>query len=93
MNKPTDPLEEVREKIAWEVLSKMVTIDHVRVDIADMIYEYADQILSITLKRGGKCPECKERYLRGKCPTCNGTGEAMPFTIADAIRDKIDDGE
>ena len=52
MNKPTDPLEEVREKIAWEVLSKMVTIDHVRVDIADMIYEYADQILSITLKRG-----------------------------------------
>ena len=69
MNKPTDPLEEVREKIAWEVLSKMVTIDHVRVDIADMIYEYADQILSITLKRG-----------------------EQTFTIADAIRDKIDDG-
>ena len=68
MNKPTDPLEEVREKIAWEVLSKMVTIDHVRVDIADMIYEYADQILSITLKRG-----------------------EQTFTIADAIRDKIDD--
>ena len=66
MNKPTDPLEEVREKIAWEVLSKMVTIDHVRVDIADMIYEYADQILSITLKRG-----------------------EQPFTIADAIRDKL----
>ena len=52
MTDKQDSLEGIREKIAWEVLSKMVTIDHVRVDIADMIYEYADQILSITLKRG-----------------------------------------
>ena len=40
--------EELREKIAWEVLYKMVTIDHQRVDIEELVYEYADKILSLT---------------------------------------------
>ena len=42
--------EELREKIAWEILYKMVTIDHQRMDIAQLIYEYTDKILSIVFE-------------------------------------------
>ena len=64
----------------------------------------ATRILSLTLKRGGGvCPKCKgDRRRRilsfpqdqvgrdgGICAPCNGTGESQPFTIADAIRDKL----
>ena len=37
----------VREAIAWECLYRMVTVDHQRVDIEQLIYEYADQILAL----------------------------------------------
>ncbi len=50
-------MDEVSYKVAWEALYKMVTVDHQRVDIETLIYEYADQIHAIYVAQGYGQPD------------------------------------
>lgn len=98
---PTDPLEEVREKIA-RLYSECAGVDF---DTLPEKYKERNRIIatnvfSITLKRGGggKCPVCNgkgktfyasDRIPLQDCSTCNGTGKLREQTasISDIIKE------